>query len=208
MADRDARMHDDGRTADLPTAAAAIAIGASAGGVEAMLPLLRELGPASPPVLLVLHLPRDRPSLLAAIFARACPVPVLEALDKLPLAPGTVVCAAPDYHLLVDRGPRVALSIDEPVHFSRPSVDVLFESAADLFGAGLVAVVLTGGNEDGAAGAEAVHRAGGAVLVQDPATARAPEMPAATLSRVPSARVLTLEAIGRWLQSIRYEEPR
>ena len=197
------------RAGDVPPApAAAIVIGASAGGVEAILPLLGALSPRSPPVLVVLHLPRDRPSLLAAIFGRACPVPVLDAVDKMPLERGTVVCAAPDYHLLVDRGPQLALSVDEPVLFSRPAVDVLFESAADLYGPALVAIVLTGGNEDGAAGAAAVRRAGGRVVVQDPAGARAPEMPAAALARVPDARRLDLGGLARLLRSLHFEDPR
>ena len=188
--------------------AAAIVIGASAGGVEALMPLLARLTPRCPPVLVVLHLPRDRPSMLASIFGRASAVPVVDAIDKMPLEPGTVVCAAPDYHLLVDRGPRVALSIDEPILFSRPAVDVLFESAADLYGPALLAIVLTGGNEDGAAGAGSVARAGGTVVVQDPGTARAPEMPSATLARAPSARVLDLAAIGALLQDIEFEDIR
>lgn len=189
-----------------PPRAAAIVCCASAGGVEALLPLLAGLGADSPPVLAVLHLPRDRPSLLVSIFGRQCRVPVLEAVDKLPLQAGTVVFAPPDYHLLVERGPHVSLSVDPPVHFSRPSADVLFASAADVFGPGLLAIVLTGGNDDGAAGAEAVHRAGGTVVVQDPTGARAPEMPAAALARVPAARVLSLDEIGRLLGAIRSEE--
>ena len=192
--------------ADAAPRAAAIVVCASAGGVEALLPLLAGLGPASPPVLAVLHLPRDRPSLLTAIFGRHCRVPVLEAVDQLPLQRGTVVFAPPDYHLLVERGPYVSLSVDPPVHFSRPSADVLFASAADVFGAGLLAIVLTGGNDDGAAGAEAVHRAGGRVVVQDPDGARAPEMPSAALARVPDARKLTLDEIGRLLRAARSEE--
>ena len=185
---------------------AAIVIGASAGGVDALLPMLAGLGPASPPVLVVLHLPRDRPSLLQEIFARACSVPVHQALDKLPLRPGELVFAPPDYHLLVESGPELALSVDPPVHFSRPSVDVLFASAADRFRERLLAIVLTGGNEDGAAGAATVRRLGGRVVVQDPATARAPEMPMAALAQVPDASVLALEDIGALLRTATHAE--
>jgi len=182
-------------------AVSAIVIGASAGGVDALLPLLANLGPSSPPVLVVLHLPRDRPSLLQGIFSRACSIPVHQAFDKQPLRAGELVFAPPDYHLLVERGPELSLSVDPPVHFSRPSVDVLFASAADEFREGLVAIVLTGGNEDGAAGAAAVRRLGGRVVVQEPATARSPEMPLAALAQVPDAEVLSLDDIGALLRA-------
>jgi two-component system chemotaxis response regulator CheB len=184
--------------------AAAIVIGASAGGVDALLPLLAGLGPGSPPVLVVLHLPRDRPSLLQGIFARSCSVPVHQALDKQPIRPGELVFAPPDYHMLVENGPELSLSVDPPVHFSRPSVDVLFASAADQFRERLLAIVLTGGNEDGAAGAAAVRRLGGRVVVQDPAGARSPEMPAAALAQVPDATVLSLEEIGALLRAAKH----
>jgi len=188
--------------------AAIVVIGASAGGVEALLPMLAGVTAQAPPLLAVLHLPRDRPSLMAGIFARACQVPVREAVDKAPLEPGTITFAPPDYHLLVERGGTLALSVDEPVQFCRPSIDVLFESAADVHGAGVLAMVLTGGNDDGAAGAAAVHRAGGRVLVQDPAGARGELMPRAALAAVPQARVCTLAELGRILHAIESEEPR
>ena len=181
----------------------AIAIGTSAGGVEALSRLLpalpKGLGAA---VFVVLHLPRHRPSLLAEIFAPRCALPVREALDKEPVQPGTVYLAPPDYHLLVDAGPQIALSTDEPVHYSRPSVDVLFESAADVYGAWLLGIILTGGNEDGAAGLAAVRRAGGMTLVQQPAEALAPQMPAAALALGPADRVATLEEMARFLGAL------
>jgi two-component system chemotaxis response regulator CheB len=181
----------------------AIAIGTSAGGVEALSRLLpalpKGLGAA---VFVVLHLPRHRPSLLAEIFAPRCALPVREALDKEPVQPGTVYLAPPDYHLLVDAGPQIALSTDEPVHYSRPSVDVLFESAADVYGARLLGIILTGGNEDGAAGLAAVRRAGGMTLVQQPEEALAPQMPAAALARGPADRVATLEEMARFLGAL------
>ena len=181
----------------------AIAIGTSAGGVEALSRLLpalpKGLGAA---VFVVLHLPRHRPSLLAEIFAPRCALPVREALDKEPVQPGTVYLAPPDYHLLVDAGPQIALSTDEPVHYSRPSVDVLFESAADVYGARLLGIILTGGHEDGAAGLAAVRRAGGMTLVQPPEEALAPQMPAAALARGPADRVATLEEMARFLGAL------
>lgn len=176
--------------------ARAVAIGASAGGVEALsavLPALPRTFPAA--VLVVIHLPRDKPSVMAEIFASRCRMPVREAQDKEPVQPGIVYFAPPDYHLLVDEGPALALSVDDPVLYSRPSIDVLFESAAQVYGPELAGVVLTGGNEDGSAGLEAIARAGGACLVQDPAGAVAPYMPRAAMERVPSARALPLDRI-------------
>ncbi|HZV92393.1 MAG TPA: chemotaxis protein CheB [Caldimonas sp.] len=181
----------------------AVAIGASAGGVEALSVLLPAL-PAglAMPVFVVLHLPRERPSLLVDIFQPKCALPVREAEDKEPVEPGVVYIAPPDYHLLVDAGPRIALSADEPVHFSRPSIDVLFESAADIYADRLLAIVLTGANEDGAAGAAAVERAGGKVLVQDPDSAQASLMPASTIKRVGTAVVRDLAGLAALLASL------
>ena len=188
--------------------AALVVIGASAGGIEALMPLLSGVQADAPPVLAVLHLPRDRPSLMAEIFGRACRGPVREAVDKMPIAPGSITFAPPDYHLLVERGGTLALSVDDPVQFCRPSVDVLFESAADAHGARVLAIVLTGNNEDGAEGAAAVHRAGGRVLVQDPSSARGELMPRAALAAVPAARVCGLDELGRILHDIQFEESR
>ncbi|MBL8301686.1 MAG: chemotaxis protein CheB [Ideonella sp.] len=175
----------------------AIVVGASAGGVEALSALLGAL-PAGldAAVLVVLHLPRGRRSLLAEIFAPRCAVPVVEAGDKDPVRPGTVYLAPPDYHLMVDAGPCTALTVDAPVNYSRPSIDVLFESAADLWGPRLAGVILTGANQDGAEGLAAVRRAGGITLVQDPAEALAPLMPAAALRLGPSDRVLPLAGLA------------
>jgi two-component system chemotaxis response regulator CheB len=175
----------------------AVVIGASAGGVQALAEILPALRPdCGAPIFVVLHLPRERPSRLAEIFAAKCAVPVREALDKDPVEPGVVYFAPPDYHLLLDAGPQVVLSVDDLVHYSRPSVDVLFESAADLYGDRLMAVVLTGANEDGTSGLAAVCDAGGWAVVQDPTTAQAPTMVLSALRRCPDATVLGLSAIA------------
>lgn len=181
----------------------AIAIGASAGGVEALSTLL----PALPmrlavPVFVVLHLPRGRDSLLVEIFGPKCVVPIVEAEDKQPAVPGTVYLAPPDYHLLVEEGRSLALSVDEPVHFSRPSIDVLFESAAEVYRERLLGIILTGGNEDGAAGLDAVRRAGGLTAVQRPDSAYASLMPLSALKRVPADFVLDLEEMANGLRSL------
>jgi two-component system chemotaxis response regulator CheB len=180
-----------------------IVIGASAGGIEALSILLPAL-PAklSASVFIVLHLPRDRPSLLVEIFSRRCALPVREAEDKQPVEPGTVYFAPADYHLLLDAGPELALSDDELVNFSRPSIDVLFESAADVYRERLLGIILTGGNEDGALGLQAVHRAGGVTVVQQPESAQVPLMVVSALQRGPADFVLSLDQIADLLRAL------
>jgi two-component system, chemotaxis family, protein-glutamate methylesterase/glutaminase len=181
----------------------AIVIGASAGGIEALMMLLPGLSATlTIPIFIVLHLPRDRPSLLADIFARKCPLPVCEAQDKEPVQPGTVYFAPPDYHLLIDEGPRLALSSDEPLNYSRPSIDVLFESAADFYGQRLLGIILTGANADGAAGLAAVSNAGGITIVQQPHSAQVKSMVVSALNRNPASCVLELEEISALLATL------
>jgi two-component system, chemotaxis family, protein-glutamate methylesterase/glutaminase len=200
-------MMDEWRT--WPQRVDAIVIGASAGGVEALTALAGAL-PAGlrAAVLVVLHLPRHRPSLMVDILAARCARPVREATDKAPIDAGSVYLAPPDYHLLVDAGPCIALSVDEPVHYSRPSIDVLFESAAEQWGSRLMGVVLTGGNHDGASGLAAVRRAGGLTVVQDPADALVPMMPKAALDTGPADAVLPLAGLVRLFASLADGAPR
>lgn len=182
---------------------AAIVIGASAGGGDALfniLPVLPEDYPL--PIIVVLHLPPDKESLLAELFGQRSRMAVAEAEDKLPLAPGTIYFAPPNYHLLVERDMTLSLSNEEAVLFSRPSIDVLFESAAEAFGPRLMGIVLTGGNEDGAAGLKAIVARGGQAVVQDPAEAAVPVMPAAVLRACPAAEVLPLDGITKLLQNV------
>lgn len=182
----------------------AVAIGASAGGVEALSVLLPAL-PADTrvTVFIVLHLPRDRPSLLSEIFTRKCRLPVREARDKESVAPGTVYFAPSNYHVLVDEGPQLALSADDPVHHSRPSIDVLFESAAHLYGNRLLGIILTGANQDGAEGLAAVHDRGGVTVVQQPETAHAPQMVRAALKLRAADFVLPLDGIAALLGTLK-----
>jgi two-component system chemotaxis response regulator CheB len=179
----------------------AIVVGASAGGVEALLTLLPRLpAKTKASILIVLHLPRHHPSSLPEIFGPRCALPVREAEDKAPVEPGVVYVAPPDYHLLVDRdsdgAPSLALSSDELVNYSRPAIDVLFESAADFYESRVAGIILTGANADGAAGLAAVHRAGGFTVVQQPSTAIASAMPVAALGRGPVDLVLPLAGIA------------
>jgi two-component system, chemotaxis family, protein-glutamate methylesterase/glutaminase len=174
----------------------AVAMGASAGGVEVLLALLSMI-PADCRIsfFIVMHIPRERPSLLPELFGSRCALPVREAEDKEPVQPGTVYFAPPDYHMLIDRGPAVALSGDEPVHFSRPSIDVLFDSAADIYGERLMGVILTGANQDGAEGLAAIGRAGGRTVVQEPGSAAVAFLPKAALEAGPIDAVLSIEQL-------------
>jgi two-component system, chemotaxis family, protein-glutamate methylesterase/glutaminase len=181
----------------------AVVIGASAGGVEALSVLLPALPPnAKAAFFIVLHLPRDRPSMLAEIFARKCSLPVREAEDKESVTPGTVYFAPSNYHLLLDEGPQMALSADDLVHHSRPSIDVLFESAAHVYKDRLLGIILTGANEDGAAGLAAVHDGGGTTVVQTPQSARSPQMVMSALKLRPADLVLSLEDIADLLRRL------
>jgi len=181
----------------------AVVIGASAGGVEALDVLLPALPCAfHPSLFIVLHLPRERPSLLAQIFSRRCAIAVREADDKEPAEAGTAYFAPPDYHMLVERNRQIALSADAPVHYSRPSIDVLFESAADAYAERLLGIILTGANEDGATGLRAVQAAGGVTVVQRPDSAKVPAMVVSALQRGPADFVLSLEEIAALLRQL------
>lgn len=179
----------------------AIVIGASAGALAALTPLLPSL-PTSLPTVIVVHLPANRPSALAEVLASTTGTHVVEAEDKVPLRPGVTYVAPPGYHLLVERDHTLALSVDETVCFSRPSIDVLFESAAAAFGERVLGIILTGANEDGAAGLRAIGEAGGVCVVQEPSTAESSIMPSAAVAACASAIVLPLEELAGWLRSL------
>jgi two-component system chemotaxis response regulator CheB len=162
----------------------AVVIGASAGAVEALKVLLTVVPKtARVPVVVVVHLPPNRPSLLPELFAPRCAARVREPEDKEAVSAGTIWFAPSSYHLLIERDRTFSLSVDEPINFSRPSIDVLFESAADAYGAALCGIVLTGANQDGSLGASLIRGEGGLVIVQDPSTAEASQMPSAAISR-------------------------
>jgi len=187
----------------------AVAIGASAGGVQALCELLPALSAESrAAVLVVLHLPRDRPSLLVDVFSQKCELEVREAEDQEPVRPGTVYFAPSNYHLLVDAGPQLALSADDLVNHSRPSIDVLFESAAQVYREHLLGIILSGANEDGAEGLAAVHDAGGLTVVQEPQTAQSSAMILSALERRPADLVLDLAGIAELLKRLCPSAPR
>jgi two-component system chemotaxis response regulator CheB len=173
-----------------------VGIGTSWGGLAAMTKLLGALpGDFSLPVVVVQHRGKDSDRLLSELLQDATELTVCEIEDKEPLVPGTVHIAPANYHVLIDAG-YLSLTVEEPVRFSRPSIDVMFSSAADTYGSGAIGVVLTGANEDGARGLSHIVKRGGRALVQDPKTAEIPIMPVAAIKAVPGAEVLPLDALA------------
>jgi two-component system chemotaxis response regulator CheB len=174
----------------------AIVIGASAGGVQALSSILTGLPPHFPcPILIVLHVPQRNENPLVELLRARCLLDVKEAEDKEMLQQGTVYFAPPGYHLLLEKNMSIALSSDEPVNYSRPAIDVLFETAADALGGDVTGIILTGANHDGAEGLRAVWAAGGTAIVQDPSTAEMATMPQAALAACPEARSMSIDEI-------------
>lgn len=172
-----------------------VVVGCSWGGLQALGRVLDSLPEGLDAALLVAQHRGAAASTLATLLGPHTPWSVQDAEDKAPLVSRHVYLAPGGYHLLVE-GDHLALSTEGPVAFSRPSIDVLFESAAEAFGDRLVAAVLTGANADGAEGLRQVVRRGGRAIVQDPATAARSEMPAAALAAVPDAIVAPLDELG------------
>lgn len=186
----------------------ALVVAASSGGFAALQRLLAGLRPGLPvPVVAVLHRPAAEPDALASTLAAKSALPLVEARSWMPLQAGVVHLAPAGYHVLIESARRLALSTDEKVRHVRPAADVLFASAADVFGRELIAVVLTGANDDGAEGAAAVRAAGGLVIVQDPDDAQAARMPAAALARAGADFVLPLRRIEQRLNLLLCGEP-
>jgi two-component system chemotaxis response regulator CheB len=181
---------------------AIVVVGTSWGGLSAVRELVRAL-PRSfvLPLVVVQHRHPDSDHLLSTLLQDSTPLPVSEVEDKAPIAPGGIYLAPADYHLLVEDG-HFSLSMDEPVQYSRPSIDVAFASVADVFGRRAVGVVLTGANADGARGLRRLVDRGGLGFVQTPATAESPAMPAAAMKAVPEARVMAIAEIGAALGTL------
>ncbi len=173
-----------------------VVVGTSAGGLRALEEVIGGLPRSFPvPIVCVQHRSRQSTDALTSVLSASSSLPVHEIDDGVPLeAPGVWV-APPDYHVLVEPG-LLALSTEEPVRFSRPSIDVLFESAADAYGAGVLAVLLTGANADGARGIARVKDAGGVAIVEDPRTAESAEMPRAAIEAADVDRVVPLGLIA------------
>jgi two-component system chemotaxis response regulator CheB len=176
-----------------------VTIGCSMGGMAALQTIFEVLPPDFPlPITVVQHRYRTSNEGLPAFLRRHSKLNVVDTTDKEWMKPGTVYLAPANYHLLVERG-ELSLSVDEAVAYSRPSIDVMFESAADAYGSGVVGVILTGANSDGARGAVRIKKRGGFVIAQDPATAESPAMPQAAVDATRVDRILPLDRIGPFL---------
>ena len=181
----------------------AVVIGASAGGMQALESILvRFAADFSLAVLVVQHRHKASDDFLSKFFDDLCVLRVVEAEDKMEILRGVVYIAPPDYHLQVEMDKTLSLSVDPPVNYSRPSVDVLFETAAEAYGDSLVGVILTGANSDGSKGLARIQQLGGLALIQEPSTAAVPQMPAAAIKEVGEGRVLPLTKIGEYLSSL------
>ncbi len=181
----------------------AVVMGASAGGLDVLsmiLPALRAELPV--PVMVVLHISPHSDSFLVTYLDQMSKVKVVEAADKAMMEPGKVYFAPPDYHLMAERDGSLSLSNEEKVNYSRPSIDVLFETALWVFGSGLIGVLLTGANWDGAKGMELIHKKGGYTIIQDPATASMPRMPEAAMEKFMPDAILRAEDIGQAINKL------
>ena len=185
----------------------AIVIGTSQGGPKALHELVSALPPDFPvPVVIVLHRHPEGKERAENQLNWACVLTVKQAEDKETVEAVTVYLAPPGYHLLIEDDETLSLSIDERVNYSRPSIDVLFESAADVYGETLVAILLTGANRDGAAGLRTVKAAGGVTIVQNPEDAEAATMPKAALRLMKPDKVMSLSEIGCYLKECVHEK--
>lgn len=177
-----------------------VVVGASLGGLDAVERLLGRLpGDFEPAVVVVQHRSSDSTEVLGQLLGRSSVRSVIEPDSGEPIQPGRVYLAPPGYHLLVEDDGTFGLSTEGPVTWARPSIDVLFESAAEVWGRRLVAVLLTGASDDGARGIARVRERGGAVLIQDPDEAESPIAPRAALALTPDAPRLRLDEIPRRL---------
>lgn len=183
----------------------AIVIGGSAGSLEVLRIVLAAL-PAGLciPVVVVVHLPPQAPAQLHDVLQHLSVLPMKQAEDKEQIAGGTLYFAPPGYHLLIEAHGAFALSVDEPVHFSRPSIDVLFESANDAYDGRVLGMLLSGASFDGAAGLAAIHTAGGITIVQTPDSAEAAAMPDAALALFQPSHVMQPQQMGEFVAAIRH----
>jgi two-component system chemotaxis response regulator CheB len=178
----------------------AIVIGSSAGGINALTTILATLPGEFPlPIAIVQHLHPNSESYLAHILGAKCELNVKQADEKETIANGVVYIAPPNYHLLIEEERSFSLSVEAPVNFSRPSVDVLFETATYAYRDKLIGIVLTGANNDGSQGLKKIKQMGGHVIVQEPTTANADIMPLAAIAATKVDKILPLEQIGPYL---------
>jgi two-component system, chemotaxis family, protein-glutamate methylesterase/glutaminase len=184
-----------------------VVIGCSLGGLEAIQGLLGALPPSMPAMVIVQHRLAGDEDRLTRLLRGHSRMPVIEPDDKTPITPGHVYIAPADYHLLVELG-WFSLSVDPPVKHARPSIDVLFDTAARAYGARVIGVVLTGASDDGADGAKMIRDRGGTIIVQDPATAMSPIAPKSAIARAGADKVRTLDELPGTLTTLCGVRPR
>lgn len=181
----------------------AIVIGASAGGFNAYTQIISALPPDFPlPLMLVQHCMESENSYLATHLNNHCKLEVVEVTDKQKIEPGYVYVCPPGYHLLIESKHHMALSLEPPLNYSRPSIDLLFESAANVYHDKLICILLTGASNDGTSGMKYVHELGGLCVVQDPRTADAQTMPQSAINCIPVNYILPLSDIGNWIAAL------
>jgi len=186
----------------------AIVIGTSAGGLDALGIILPILDPGLPvPIIIVQHISASSDSFIITYFDRICTLTVKEAEEKELLKPGFVYFAPPDYHVLIENDQTISLSNEEKVNYSRPSIDVLFETASWVFKDRLIGIILTGANWDGAVGSELIKKNGGLTIVQDPKTAAVARMPESVIERIKPDYILPLDEIGHLINRIFFPIP-
>ncbi len=186
----------------------AVVIGLSLGGLKALEMILSQLeADFALPVMVVQHRAPDSDDFLSQHIDEVCALHVTDAADKMPIEAGYVYFAPPGYHLQVEPDRTQSLSVDPPIQWSRPSIDVLFETAAEVYRERLVGIVMTGTNTDGSSGLIRIKQLGGCTVVQDPHTAQAPEMPTAAIAAAQPDHILPLESIGGFLASLNSPEP-
>jgi two-component system chemotaxis response regulator CheB len=178
----------------------AVVIGASAGGMEALKKLLAVLPKSfGAPIVIVQHLSPHSDNYLARRLNELCKIHVKEADEKEKITAGTAYIAPPNYHLLIEQDKTMSLSADRKVNFSRPSIDVLFDSAAEVFRKGLIGVILTGANNDGSKGLKNIRKFGGLAIVQEPGSAETSAMPRAAIEAAGADFILTIDQISNKL---------
>jgi two-component system chemotaxis response regulator CheB len=180
-----------------------LVIGGSAGSLEIiihLLPLIRQ--DVSFPIVIVVHRRSDSDSMLTELFASKTLLPVKEAEEKEALCAGTIYLAPADYHLLVEKDGTLSLDFSEKVNYSRPSIDVTFETAAEAFGEALVSILLSGASSDGTKGMQHVKKHKGIVVVQDPKTAEAAYMPAQAIANVAVDLVIKIPQLADYINSL------
>jgi len=183
----------------------AIVIGVSAGGLYALMHILQPLPARYPlPVIIVQHRAKDERDLLEEVLQQKCKIRIKQADEKEPIQRGVVYFAPPDYHLLIESNGTFSLTYDAPVNYARPSIDVLFETAAEVFKQRLLGIILTGANSDGARGIKKISLLGGTTIAQQPETAEYPEMPRAAIKTGYVQHILDPDAIGDFL--LHYEK--